>query len=191
MGSGIDVRIDPQRNRCHGAQLGCNLLQALELVGRFDVEAVHADFQRAAHVVARLANAGEHDAVRLPAGRQDALEFATRNDVEAGAKAGQYVEYAKVRVRLDGKTDQMRHALQCVGIGAVLCLDMCSRVDVGGGAEALRESGQRHTLREELTVAVREGLHECLLTVRIGLWNVLWQLPRRPVGKAGLSGRSR
>jgi len=44
MGAGIDVRIDPQRNRCHGAQRGCKLLQALELVGRFDVEAVHADF---------------------------------------------------------------------------------------------------------------------------------------------------
>src|SRR5690606_26083974 len=41
----------------------------------------------------------------------------------------------------------------------VLRFDMGAGIDVGGGAEALRESGQCHALREELTVAVREGLH--------------------------------
>ncbi len=160
MGAGIDVRIDPQRYRRLFAELGGDLLQALQLVGGFHVEAVHADFQCATHVVTGLADAGEDDTVRLPTGGQHALQFTARDDVEAGAKARQHVQHAKVRIGFDGEADQMRHAFERIGIGPVLGLDVRAGVDVGRGAEALRKCGQCHAFREELTVAVREGLHE-------------------------------
>ena len=160
MGTGIHVRIDPQRHRRLHAQLGGNLLQALQLVGGFDVEAVHADFQRAAHVVAGLADAGEDDTARLSAGGQHTLQLTARDDVEAGAEARQHVQHTQVGIGFDGEADQVRHAIQRIGIGPVLGLDVRAGVDVGRGAEALRECGQCHAFREELTVAVREGLHE-------------------------------
>jgi|GEM_PF-6075133 len=172
MGAGVHVRVDAQRHRGDHAQLGGDQLQTLELVGGFDIEAMHADFQRTTHVVAGLADAGEDDALRLAAGSQHALQFAARDDVEARPEARQDVEHAEVGVGFHREADQVRHARQCVGIGPVVRFDVRAGVDVGGGAEALRESGQRHALREELTVAVREGLHDdASFTVRIGLWN--------------------
>ncbi|EKM95965.1 hypothetical protein C211_09668 [Stutzerimonas degradans] len=102
----------------------------------------------------------EDDTVRLAASGQHALQFTARNDVEARAQARQYVQYAQVRIGFDGEADQMRHAIQRIGIGPVLGFDVRAGIDVGRCAEALRERGQRHALREELTVAVREGLHD-------------------------------
>jgi len=160
MGAGIHVWIDPQGNRRLHAQFGGDLLQTLQLVGGLDVEAVHTDFQRAAHVVASLADAGEDDAARLAAGGEHALQFTARDDVEARAETCQHVQDTEVRVGLDGEADQVRHAFQRIGVSPVLGLDVGAGIDVGRRAEALRECGQCHALREELTVAVREGLHE-------------------------------
>jgi len=174
MGAGIHVRIDAQRHRGDDAQLGGDQLQTFELVGGFDVEAMHAHFQRTAHVIAGLADAGEDDALGLSASGEHALQFAARDDVEARTEARQDVEHAEVGVGFHREADQMRHARQRVGIGPILRFDVRAGVDVGGGAEALCESGQCHALREELTVAVREGLHDdASFTVRIGLWSGL------------------
>ncbi len=160
MGLGIDVRVDPQRDGGGHAHFCSDLLQALELLGGFDVEAVHADFQGATHVVTALADAGVDDFARFAARGQHPLQFAARDDVEAGAQACQQVQHAEVGIRLDGKTDQVRQVAEGVGIGAELRLDVRTRVHVGGRAEALGERGQCHAFREQLTVAVRKGFHE-------------------------------
>src|SRR5690606_29600002 len=123
-------------------QFSGNLLQALKLVDRLDVEAVNAHFQRTAHVVTGLADAGEDDALGLAASGQHALQLTTRNDVKASTEARQDIQHAKVGVGFHRKADQMGHACQCVGVGPVLRFDMGAGIDVGGGAEALRESGQ-------------------------------------------------
>ncbi|MNN89460.1 hypothetical protein D3C81_2072810 [compost metagenome] len=73
MSTGVHVRVDPQRNRRANAHLRGNHLQAFELIGGFDVEAVHAHFQGAAHVLAGLADTGEHHAVGTATGCQDAF----------------------------------------------------------------------------------------------------------------------
>ena len=95
-----------------------------------------------------------------PPAAQHALQFTARDDVEARAETCQHVQYTEVRVGLDGEADQVRHAFQRIGVSPVLGLDVGAGIDVGRRAEALRECGQCHALREELTVAVREGLHE-------------------------------
>src|SRR5690606_39207853 len=61
VGAGVHVRVDPQGDGRGLAQLGGDRLQALQLDVGLDVEAVHADFQGAAHVVTGLADTGEDD----------------------------------------------------------------------------------------------------------------------------------
>jgi len=160
VGTGVDVGVHPQRDGGAHALFGGDFLQALQLVGGLDVEAVHADFQRAAHVVARFAHAGKDHLAGIAASGEYTLEFAAGHDVEAGAQARQQVEYAQVRVRLDREADQVRNTGQRIGVGAVLRLDMGARVDVGRRAEAFGDGGQRHAFREQRTVAVVEGFHD-------------------------------
>ena len=60
----------------------------------------------AASSLARLADAGEDDALRRHAGGQRAAQFAFRDDVGAGAQLGQQAQHGEVRVRLDREADQ-------------------------------------------------------------------------------------
>lgn len=85
---------------------------------------MHTDFQGAAHVVAGLADAGEHHLGRIAAGGQDTLQLTAGNDVETGAEARQHIQHPEVGVGLDREADQVRHAGEGVGIGAVLGLDV-------------------------------------------------------------------
>ena len=147
------------RSETGACQLGSHLLQALQLVGGLDVEAVHAHFQGAAHVIAALANAGENDLFWFATGGQYALQFTAGNDVEASAEAGQDIQHAEVGVGFDGKAHQVLDALQGVGIGTVLGLDVGARVNVGRRAEALGNGGQGHAFREQLAVAAGKSLH--------------------------------
>ena len=57
MCAGIDVRVDAQGDRRANAHLGSDDLQAFQLIGGFDVEAMHADFEGATHVFAAFADA--------------------------------------------------------------------------------------------------------------------------------------
>ena len=159
MGAGVDVRVHAQGNRRALAEAGGHFLQALQFLGGFDVEAVHADFQGATHVLAALADTGEDDLARLAAGGQHALQFTARDDVEAGAQARQQVQHAEVGVGLHGEAHQVRQTGQRIGVGAVLGLDVGAGIDVGGGAETFGNGGQGHAFREQYVVAVAEGLH--------------------------------
>src|SRR5690606_1851287 len=85
VGERIDIRVDAQRYRGAHAQFLGDVGQAFEFGGRLDVEALDAGGQRLADFPALLAHAGEHDAVGPGAGRQDAFEFAARDDVESCA----------------------------------------------------------------------------------------------------------
>jgi hypothetical protein len=185
VGAGIDVRVHPQRYRCANAQFGGNHLQTLELVSGFDVEAVHADFQRATHVVTGLADAGEDDLVRAAASGENALQLATGNDVETGAETGQDIQYAEVGVGFDRKADQVRHAGQRIGKGQILSFDVCARVNVGGRAEAVGDGGQRHTFREQLPATVVKSVHGDPLLVNV----VLVCFGRLLLRRLGLLGR--
>lgn len=144
-------------------------MQALQLVGGFDVEAVHADFQGATHVFAGLADTGEDDLVSLAAGSQYTFQLATGDDVETSAQARQDIQYAQVGVGLDRVAHQVRHAIERVGEGAVLGFDMRTRVHIGRGTKALGNRGQRHAFREQLAVPVVKSVHGVPLFVGVVL----------------------
>ncbi len=159
VGASIDVRVHAQRDRGANAQLGGDHLQALQLVGGFDVEAVHADFQGAAHVVTGLADTGEHDLVGAAAGGQNAFQLATGDDVKTGAQTRQDIQDTQVGVGLDREADQVRHAGQRIGERQVLGFDVGAGVDVGRCAKAFGDGGQGNPFREQLTVTVVKSVH--------------------------------
>ncbi len=159
VGAGVDVRVHAQRHRRDLAHLGGHHLQALELVGGLDVEAVHPHFQGAAHVFTGLADPGEHHAIGAAAGGQHAFQFTAGDDVEARAQARQQVQHAQVGVGLDREADQVIHPVQGIGVAAVLRLDMGTRVHVGGRSEAFGDRRQGHPFREQLAAAVVECIH--------------------------------
>ncbi|BCQ65739.1 hypothetical protein PBOI14_74890 [Pseudomonas sp. Boi14] len=159
MSAGIHVRIDPQRDGGTNAQLGRYQLQALQLFGGLDVEAVDADFQGTTHVVTGLADTGEDNLVGLPARSQDPLQLAPGDDVETGAQARQDIQYAQVGVGFYREADQVRHAGQGLGIGLVLGFDVRTGIDVGGRTETFGNGGQGYAFREQLSVAVVKSVH--------------------------------
>ncbi|MNJ26724.1 hypothetical protein D3C77_212140 [compost metagenome] len=190
VGAGIDVRVDPQRNRRAQAHLGGNHLQAFQLVGGLDVEAVHADFQGATHVFTGLADTGENHAIGAATGGQDTLQLTAGNDVETCAQTGQQVQHAEVGVGFDGKAHQVRNTLQSVGIATVLGLDVGARVDIGWRAETFGDGRQGHAFREQFTVAVVESVHglPLLVLVRLRLltvFAVFWQVQRALLATGG------
>ncbi len=135
---------------------------------------MHADFKGATHVFAGLADTGKHDLFGFATRRQHTLQLATRDDVETGAKARQDIEHAQVGVGFYGEADHVRHTAQRVGVGTVLRFDVSARVDIGRRAEALGNGRQCYPFREQLTVAVVEGVHwsplKVLVRLRFGLF---------------------
>ena len=93
MGARVHIGVHAQAHRCHAARGLGNIAQHGELGFTFHVEAADAGFQRAAHLGARLAHAGEHDLLRRGTNRQRALKFTHRNDVEPAAGLRKQLQY--------------------------------------------------------------------------------------------------
>src|SRR5690606_38674949 len=119
----------------HGAPA---LLEQVELELRFDVEQQDAGVERAADLLAMLADAGEHDARGAAPGRAQARELTAADDVEPGSQALEQPQDRAVRVALDGeahervRTEGARDAREPL-------LDRRARVDVERRAEAFDE----------------------------------------------------
>ena len=169
MGSRIDVRVDPQRNRGANAHFGGHHLQALKLFGGLDVEAVHAHFQSATHVIAGFADTGKHDLVSRAASGQNTLQLATGHDVKTGAQTRQDIEHAQVGVGLDREAHQVRHAVQGIGESVVLRLDVCPGINIRRRAKTLGNGRQRNTFGEQLAVPVIKSVHGVPLLVLVRL----------------------
>ena len=106
MGLGVDVGIDTQTDWRLLADRASNFVESVELGRRFDVEAQNAGFERQAHFSRGLADTGENDLLRICARCERTLQFATRNDVEAGATTGKQVEDAEVGIGFDCVADE-------------------------------------------------------------------------------------
>jgi len=169
VGARINVRVDPQRDRRANAHFGGHNLQALKLFSGLDVEAVHAHFQSTTHVVTGLADTGKHNLVSRAASGQHTLQLTAGHDVKTGAKTRQDIEYTQVGVGLDGETDQVRHAVQGIGVSVVLRLDVRPGIDVSRRAETLGNGRQRNTFGEQLAVPVIKSVHGVPLLVLVRL----------------------
>jgi hypothetical protein len=173
--TGVDVGIDAQADRRGLAEPAGDGVQAFEFGRGFDVEAQDAGVQRQFHFGGGLADPGENNALRIGASGQDALQFAGRDDVEAGAAAGQDVEHGEVGVGFDGVADEGVKPGQFV-LELVECVLQClARVDPARCAELARDVAQRD----------RFGVQHALAAVEWGQWGgviasrFIWSLSRR------------
>ncbi len=140
MRTGVDVRVDAQRHTRDFARGLCDPVERGQLAGRLDVEALHADIERKAHIVGRLAHAGKHHLARFAPCSQYPFEFARRNDVEAPAQAREQLQHRQVGVRLHRVTqgDVHRAGLRRLAIALRRLFDRGARIDIGRGAEFSR-----------------------------------------------------
>jgi len=125
--------LEPPGDRDHRLQLG----------GGLDVQESHAGADRLFELRGGLPHAGEHDRVCFEAGRESASQLAHGHDVGARAECLEDLQDPDVAVRLHRIADAVRHVFQGVVQGVVLGADQVAAVDVGGGADPLRDGPQQ------------------------------------------------
>ena len=115
---GIDVRIDAQGDGGQLAHFAGDAVDAQQFCAGFDIEAVNVEFEGPADLVLALADTGEDHFGSIAAGRDDAFEFADRDNVKTRSETREDVQNSEVGVCLDGIADEMRMAFE----GVVECM---------------------------------------------------------------------
>ena len=157
VGLGVDVRIDPQRDRRHLAHLRGDGSEPLELGSGFDIEAANPRLECLAHFGRGLADAGEHDLPGLAPGSQHARQFAARDDVETRTEAREEVEHGEVGVGLDRIEDPRPVALERRCVGAVGGAQGFAGVNIAGRAVLFGQRDERYALEFEAIGALVQG----------------------------------
>ena len=108
---GVRMRIDigihtNGHGRLH-AKLTGHLVDVVQLRLGLGVEAVDALLESVLDFVAGFTNAGEGAFRGIATSLDDAVEFASRDDVKAAAELGDGVEHSDIRIRLHCKADQV------------------------------------------------------------------------------------
>src|SRR6266850_5847659 len=125
----VDVRIDPQGDRRALAHALRDLIDALELGLRLDVDAADTLLEGELDLRRALADAGEECLARIASRRHHARELAAGNDVEAGAELGKQRQDREIRIRLDRIADERVPALEGLRVFTVCALDRGARID--------------------------------------------------------------
>ena len=87
MAARVDIRVHAQRHARDHALLAGQLIEAIELAWRLDVDRLEPERDGARQLVGALADAGEHDLARLEPAAQRDVDFAHRIGVDAAAEA--------------------------------------------------------------------------------------------------------
>ena len=161
MSAGIDIGVDPQRDRGRKAEGPGDRIELHQLALGLDIEAAHAGGQGLAHLLAAFANSGEDDLRGIATGGQHPRQFAPRDDVETGTVACEQVKDRQIAVGFDRKTHQSAAPLCGLRELAPGRFDRRTRIDPGGSAEALGDIGQCHALGMEGVAAQGEGGQVC------------------------------
>ena len=111
---GVHIGVYTDGDRRFGPHGAGDLGQRPQFRLAFHVELADAAFQRHAHLLARLADAGKDDAVAGDACRLRLEVFADGHDIGPRTEESQGTHHGGVRRRLHGEADQMVHALQCL-----------------------------------------------------------------------------
>ena len=156
---GVHVGVDAQRDAGGAAKAGGDLAQGVQLGLGLHVEAEDALAQREGHLVPRLADAGEDDAVGRHAGGQRAAQLALRDHVHAGAQPRQGGDHGLVGVGLDGVADQRVEAGEGLLQHPVVPLQRGGGIAIERRAHLGGDARQAHVLRVEDTTAVGEMVH--------------------------------
>ena len=103
--SGVDIRIDPQRDACGAAHAGGQDGEHVEFLGALDVDLGDVLGQGEAQLAFALADTGEHDPVGRDAGLARAAQFAFADHIGARTLAREQPQHGEPVVRLHRVVD--------------------------------------------------------------------------------------
>ncbi len=130
--------------------------QRLQLAEALDVEALDADFERAAHLVGPLADAGEDDLLRVAAGGQHAFEFADGDDIETATGLRKRLQHRQRRVGFHRIADEVAAAGERARVRRQRVAHRGARIDEQRRAVCVRERIERMAFEFELRAAPGE-----------------------------------
>jgi len=159
VGTGIDVRIDPDRDPCDSAGFAGKPREQFELRLGFDVDAEDVGGQGRTQLGLGLADAGEQDFVRRNAGGQRPLQLAAGHHVGAGAELRQRAQHRLIGVRLHGVTHQHLLAGKSLGEDAVVPFQRRGRIAIERRADRVRQLDKIDRLGVKHAVAIVEVVH--------------------------------
>ena len=134
-----DVRVDPNPNSSSRLDLVRHRNERRELARRLDIDEPDAGANRILDLDLGLADAREHDAVRIEPRDPRPAQLANRHDVGARTELPEDTEHAEVAVGFDGVADAVADAVQCVVERVVLRANQVGTVDVGRRPDAIRD----------------------------------------------------
>ena len=169
---GVDVGVDAHRDVRRRAERKGDVMDAVELRGRLDIEAPDARAQGEGDVGLGLAHAREDDLRGVPARLERAQDLAAAHAVKARAGRGDELEDAAGGGSLDGVADLVGRVAERVFVGADALLDRGARIDIEGRAELAGRVLERDALAAELPFGGAEeagALGERVRTIKIAL----------------------
>ena len=141
MGFGIDIRVDAKRQFRARSLRRSDLAQQSKLGLGLDVESEDAFLQREGHLLAGLADAGEHDLLRGDIDGERAAKLALGDDIHAGAGACQSGKHAEIGIGLDRIADERVGPGEGLGEDAIMPLKRRGRIAIEGRADRGGEVG--------------------------------------------------
>ncbi len=160
MGTGINIRVHPQRNRCLHAELARHGIEPVQFGVGFDIETAYAHLERPLHFPLLLADAGEDHPGWVATGFQHPLQLTGRNNIEAGTESGQNIQHGQIAVGFYRVAHQMRMIPKGIVVGPIVPLERRAGVYIGRSAKTIGNGRDRDILGVELAVAVVEMIHE-------------------------------
>ena len=159
MRTGVDVRIDAQRNGGDATTEPRDVVDALEFRFRLDIETANSGFERLPDLRGALARTGKNRLARIAARGEYALKFASRNDIETAAEPGEHIQYRQVGIGLYGETDEPVEFPERFAIDPVMALKRCPGIDVARRTDAVRDFGNGYVFGKQFLAAIQEVIH--------------------------------
>ena len=157
---GVHVRVHAHGDGRDFFQPRGDAIDALQFRLALGIERINTLPQGEFNFGLRFADAGEDALARVAARRDDALQFAAADDVEAAAEIRQRAQYGQIGIGFDGETDEVIHRRH----GRIEFLEMLGqralRINVKRRAEFAARATQPRRLRKKPFANITKIVHD-------------------------------
>ena len=170
MGAGVDVGINPHRDRRADFFGAGNPVDPFQLRFALDVETQDPFVESIFDFFARFADAGEGAFRRGAARFQDPKKLAARNDVEPRSGVREQFQDRAIRVGFNGITDEaIQWTERCVK-PAIMIENRASTVNVKRRTELFHHAGECDFFTVKLALAIMKRVHRENVAQASCLW---------------------
>ncbi len=159
VGSGVHIRIDPQRDRDAAALARRDRGEQFKLGFGFNVYAQDAGVDGGRKLAFGLADAGEHDLPRRNARRESPRQFPSRHHVGAGAEPCQRCDHRLVGICLHGVAHERPHVREGASENLVMPRQGGGGIAVERRADLGRNAVERNVFGVKHASAISEVVH--------------------------------